>query len=82
MDLDGEFYEINAKVLKLAGYSAHADQSDLVRFATSGVSPAEKIILVHGEAHAKKALADVLIQGGHREGLCPEVIIAQEGLAE
>ncbi|HDS0940206.1 MBL fold metallo-hydrolase [Pseudomonas plecoglossicida] len=77
VDLDGEFYEINAKVVRLAEYSAHADQGDLVRFATSGVSPAAKIILVHGEARAKKALADVLTQSSHREGLCCEVIIAQ-----
>lgn len=60
VDLEGERCEIRAKVKTLAGYSGHADQSGLVDFALR--SEARQIVLVHGEARAKQALARVLRQ--------------------
>lgn len=47
IDLDGDMYEIRAKVMTLAGYSAHADQAGLVRFALG--CNARRVALVHGE---------------------------------
>lgn len=62
IDLDGHMYEIRAKVMTLPGYSGHADQSGLVEFAgCAGQWPA-KIILVHGETPAKRALKHALIE--------------------
>jgi len=58
IDLDGELYEIRAKVVSLGGYSAHADQAGLVRFA--GGCNARQVVLVHGEGRAKQVLARVL----------------------
>ena len=58
IDLDGDMYDIRAKVITLSGYSGHADQAGLVAFA-SGCS-ARRVALVHGEQQAKQVLAGVL----------------------
>lgn len=58
IDLDGGMYEIRAKVVTLGGYSGHADQAGLVKFAQG--CNARRVVLVHGEERAKQALAKVL----------------------
>jgi len=58
IDLDGGMYEIRAKVATLGGYSGHADQAGLVKFAQG--CNARRVVLVHGEERAKQALAKVL----------------------
>ncbi len=60
VDLDGERYEVRAKVMSLAGYSGHADQAGLVGFAVGRGRPAGRVVLVHGEGGAKRALAEAL----------------------
>ncbi|MCL7945089.1 MBL fold metallo-hydrolase [Marinobacter sp. ATCH36] len=56
VELDGERYDIRARIHQVGGYSAHAGQSDLVRFV-SGIEPApSEIRIVHGDADAKEAL--------------------------
>ncbi|MNJ57869.1 Ribonuclease [compost metagenome] len=60
LDLDGEMYEIKARVATLGGYSAHADQNGLVAFVTGMQEWPERIVLVHGERRAKAALAEAL----------------------
>ncbi|MFV3404963.1 MBL fold metallo-hydrolase RNA specificity domain-containing protein [Pseudomonas sp. NY15463] len=60
IDLDGQMYDIRAKVMTLSGYSGHADQAGLVRFALGGREPAGRVVLVHGEQEAKRALAEAL----------------------
>ncbi|MFJ4055414.1 MBL fold metallo-hydrolase RNA specificity domain-containing protein [Pseudomonas sp. NPDC089743] len=58
VDLDGVGYEVRAKVATLGGYSGHADQAGLVRFAMA--CAARRVVLVHGETRAKQVLAQVL----------------------
>ncbi|NCC94529.1 MAG: MBL fold metallo-hydrolase, partial [Opitutae bacterium] len=58
--LDGERYDIRAQVHTIGGYSAHADQQDLMNFVTGIPTPPQHIRLVHGEHSAKQALADKL----------------------
>ncbi|MFK0312817.1 MBL fold metallo-hydrolase RNA specificity domain-containing protein [Pseudomonas sp. NPDC090233] len=60
IDLDGRMYDLNLKVMSLDGYSGHADQAGLLSFALEGEQPAREVILVHGEARAKAALAAAL----------------------
>ena len=60
VDLDGQRMEIKAKVHTLAGYSAHADQADLLRFATGMKEPPKVVRLVHGDAAAKLELQRLL----------------------
>ncbi len=77
VELDGERFDIRAQVHSLGGYSAHADQQNLVDFIAAMDPLPEEIVLVHGEQRAKLALQDVLqgrfagvavrIGGGKRE---------------
>lgn len=71
VDLDGRMYEVRAKVVRLRGYSGHADQEGLVGFVGGVVEGPDKIILVHGETRAKLMLAEVL----RRRYAWPEVAI-------
>ncbi|MBA1204487.1 MBL fold metallo-hydrolase [Pseudomonas capeferrum] len=62
IDLDGDLYDIRAKVITLGGYSAHADQQGLLEFVTGMSRWPTRIKLVHGEQPAKRALAARLEQ--------------------
>ncbi len=63
--LDGRRFEIEAKIHTLTGYSAHADQADLIRFVEGFQTPPSKIRLVHGEYQPKKVLAAELVRRGY-----------------
>jgi metallo-beta-lactamase family protein len=62
--LDGEKVVIRTSIATIGGYSAHADQAGLVRFATRMRRPPEVIRLVHGEVEAREALRLALAQAG------------------
>ena len=64
--LDGIRYDIKAAVHTLTGYSAHADQADLLRFVQGMSEKPKAIRLVHGEPPAKQALAAKLIELGYK----------------
>ncbi len=55
--LDGEKIMINADVHQLTGYSAHADQKDLINWVNAMERRPREIRLVHGDANARKTLA-------------------------
>ena len=65
VNLDGKRYDIKAQVHQLSGYSAHADQSDLLRFVEGMPEPPKAIRLVHGEEDAKAALKAELEKRGY-----------------
>jgi metallo-beta-lactamase family protein len=54
--LDGEKFDIKARVHTLSGYSAHADQNGLLEWVESMPEKPGRIKLVHGENRAQKAL--------------------------
>ncbi|MGX5913490.1 MBL fold metallo-hydrolase RNA specificity domain-containing protein [Aliidiomarina sp. Khilg15.8] len=56
VDLDGERIWIKAQIHTLGGYSAHADQRELLEFMQSP-TPVKRVRLVHGNPQAKQALA-------------------------
>lgn len=60
VELEGEHCIIRAGILTLSGYSAHADQQDLLRFVSGMQTWPKQVRLVHGEMPAKKALARAL----------------------
>jgi len=64
--LDGRRFEIAADVHRINGYSAHADQADLVRFVQQMPEPPKQIRLVHGEYQPKRVLAELLTQKGYQ----------------
>lgn len=57
---------LNCRVEVLNGFSAHADQADLLRYAAEvhQKGPLQKIILVHGEPRPQQILADRLAAAG------------------
>ncbi|AKK01827.1 MBL fold hydrolase [Pseudomonas brassicacearum] len=58
--LEGARVDIRAGVDSVSGYSAHADQADLVGFVTGMKAWPGEIRLIHGEDQAKQRLAEVL----------------------
>ncbi|MNO68254.1 Ribonuclease [compost metagenome] len=73
IDLDGQLYEVRLKVITVAGFSAHADQAELVRFALEGREPAGRVLLVHGEPKAKRALTLALEHSASARGISLQV---------
>ena len=62
--LDGRRYDIAADVHQISGYSAHADQADLLDFVREMPERAEAIRLVHGDYAAKRVLTGLLEEDG------------------
>lgn len=60
VELDGQRYDIRARIHTLGGYSAHADQQNLIDFIGAMSPPPREVILVHGEREAKLALQGIL----------------------
>jgi metallo-beta-lactamase family protein len=58
--LDGQRYPIRARIHTLSGFSAHADQKNLLNFVRRMRCKPKEIRLVHGEESAKKALSSAL----------------------
>lgn len=62
--IDGKKLVINAGVHTISGYSAHADQNNLVNFVKRIRYQPEEVIIVHGDDEAKQALKVKLHQIG------------------
>lgn len=56
VELDGERYDIRARIHSVGGYSAHAGQGDLLTFVDGIPRSPKEIRIVHGDAGAKGAL--------------------------
>jgi metallo-beta-lactamase family protein len=63
--LDGQRFDVRAAIHTLDGYSAHADQSELIRFVEGMAQRPQAIRLVHGEAPAKAVLTAELEKRGY-----------------
>lgn len=64
--LDHERITIAASIHTIGGYSAHADQRELLEFMQTTEEPVKAVRLVHGELPAKQALA---VKIAHQFGL-------------
>jgi metallo-beta-lactamase family protein len=60
VELDGKRYDIGAQIHTIGAYSAHADQSDLIRFIKRIRHKPREIRLVHGNQEAKASLKEQL----------------------
>jgi metallo-beta-lactamase family protein len=54
--LDSKRYDIRARIHSISGYSAHADQQNLVNFIKRMRKHPKHVRLVHGEPEAQQAL--------------------------
>nr|QFF90410.1 RNA-metabolising metallo-beta-lactamase family protein [Vibrio parahaemolyticus]QOS17632.1 ribonuclease [Vibrio parahaemolyticus]QOS19105.1 ribonuclease [Vibrio parahaemolyticus]QOS19518.1 ribonuclease [Vibrio parahaemolyticus]QOS20020.1 ribonuclease [Vibrio parahaemolyticus] len=55
VDIDNQPIEANAQIHTISGYSAHADQSDLLKFVIGIPVQPKAVHLIHGEKEAKKS---------------------------
>lgn len=53
-------YPLKAQVVKIGGFSAHADKNEMLRFLKESNLEVKKIALVHGEEEQSLAFADLL----------------------
>ena len=75
VELDRERFDIRAGIHTAKGYSAHADQAELVEFVTGMEEWPAQLRLVHGEASAKKVLGNILARKYALEKQTVELII-------
>jgi len=70
----GGEYEVKARVVKIDGYSAHADHNGLINWLTMAQkhSDLKKLFLVHGELESAMALAEAAREQGINEVHIPE----------
>jgi metallo-beta-lactamase family protein len=72
----GDEIPLRAHVEVINGYSAHADQAELVEWlgAVRATSPKlNRVLLVHGEPEAQDTLIDVLRRGGYENVQAPAI---------
>lgn len=72
-----EMVAVKAKVATIGGFSAHADQNDLLEWVGHFTECKPRIFLVHGETGAKEALSEKISQ---QFGLPVHIPIAGESL--
>jgi len=73
--LDGKRFDVRARVVTLSGYSAHADQSNLVRFIRRIQHPPKQVRIVHGDDEAKLTLKQKLEELAAERNLDMNVVI-------
>jgi metallo-beta-lactamase family protein len=67
----GETIAVKARVHTLGGFSAHAGQTDLLKWFSALAGARPKVVLTHGEAKARTALAGRLLEQFHTTALLP-----------
>ncbi|TOI75240.1 MBL fold metallo-hydrolase RNA specificity domain-containing protein [Vibrio parahaemolyticus] len=60
VEIAGKQIILKAQIHTISGYSAHADQSDLIRFVEGINPPPKEVHLIHGEAEAQNTLYKIL----------------------
>jgi len=58
--IDGHEVEVHAKIELIGAYSAHADQTKLLKWVASGNKLPKRVILNHGEPEAQDTLAQLI----------------------
>jgi metallo-beta-lactamase family protein len=58
----GQNYPVKAKVVKINGFSAHADKEELYSWLSELKRPPRKLFVVHGEAESAQHFADYIGQ--------------------
>jgi metallo-beta-lactamase family protein len=56
----GNKYHVKARIVRIHGFSAHADKNELLKWLTKLKSPPRTVFVVHGEAESAKNFGDFL----------------------
>ena len=75
VELDGQRHTIRAGVATISGYSAHADQRDLLNFVKRMRHLPGEVRLVHGDAGARAALRQQLLELARERGQVMDVVL-------
>jgi metallo-beta-lactamase family protein len=54
----GEKYTVRARVVRINGFSAHADRNELLDWLKGMKTPPRKVFVVHGEEKSSKSFRD------------------------
>jgi metallo-beta-lactamase family protein len=68
----GEEIEVNAKIVSIGGLSAHAGQSDLLKWFNSVSESRPKLVLTHGEDRSRMPLAKIIREQYGINSILPE----------
>jgi metallo-beta-lactamase family protein len=63
---------VKAKVFTIGGFSAHADQKDLLEWVSHFTEPRPKVFVVHGETTASEALATMIREKFRMDAYIPK----------
>lgn len=66
MKFYGKDYPLKAQVVKMGGFSAHADRDEMLRFLKQSNLKIKKIAVVHGEEEQSQAFAGYLGDAGYQ----------------
>ncbi|MDA8528533.1 MBL fold metallo-hydrolase [Opitutaceae bacterium] len=69
--IHGEKIAVRAQIHTMGGFSAHADQSDLLRWFEPLAQHRPRLVLTHGEDRAREPLADIIEQKHGIKALLP-----------
>ncbi len=75
VEIDGQRYNIKAEIATIGGYSAHADQKDLVNFVKRMRNWPRQIRIVHGEDNARNTLREKFEELGQSRAWEFEVVL-------
>jgi metallo-beta-lactamase family protein len=73
-----QWYDLNAAVYVLDGFSGHADKNDLAWWYSQTGGNIDKAFIVHGEPESMLALAPVLQEFTRNEVVIPEPLSSYE----
>ncbi|HBV85719.1 MBL fold metallo-hydrolase [Desulfosporosinus sp.] len=71
--IHGEKVAVHARISHMDGFSAHADQGELIRWLSLLGKKAEQIILVHGEIESQSAFSEKVFEAFGKTSIIPQL---------
>jgi metallo-beta-lactamase family protein len=68
----GQQYKVKAKVVKIEGFSAHADKNELLAWLKKFKKPPKRVFVVHGETESALAFGNFVRKKTGWEVTVPE----------
>lgn len=78
INIEGEHIEVKAMIRSIGGYSAHADQQDLLNFVSRMRRWPSIVRIIHGEHKARQTLANAILSLAAARGKNIEVLVPEK----